>query len=146
MEEKKQIRIGKIKIDRTLAELCIGLVFWGILCQITGIFFVKDKSGYSIGLWYGILTGMFAGIHMWWTLDRALGDTQAAIVKRMTRTSIIRYLIIVIAIGLIMIVGFGNPLSAFLGLIGLKLSAYIQPLTHKLISRLLKDNLKKNIE
>lgn len=143
MEEKNLIHIGKIKIDRTLSELCAGIVLWGLVCQLIGIFPLTDKSSFSIGLWYGVLTGVLAGIHMWWSLDRALDCTQDTAVKRMTKHNILRYVIIVAAMGLIMVSGFASPLSAFLGLMGLKISAYIQPVTHKLFSRFIKEDLEK---
>lgn len=145
MEEKNQIHMGRIKIDQTLAELCAGLILWGILCQIIGFFPAKDKSSYSIGLWYGVFTGILAGIHMWWSLDRALDFSSDAAVKAMTKSNILRYLFLVVMMGLVMISGFASPLSAFLGLIGLKVSAYIQPFTHKLFSKLRKEDLENEI-
>ncbi len=39
--------------------------------------------------------------------------------------------------GITMVNGFTNPLAAFLGIMGLKVAAYMQPFTHKLIIRFL---------
>lgn len=34
--------------------LVFGIVFYGIVVQLIGVWFVTDKISYSIGLWYGI--------------------------------------------------------------------------------------------
>jgi uncharacterized membrane protein YphA (DoxX/SURF4 family) len=77
-----------------------------------------------------------AGVHMWWSLDRSLEFVQDAAVKMMTKHNILRYVAIVVVMGIIMVSGFANPLSAFLGLMGLKVAAYIQPFTHKICTNL----------
>ena len=127
---------SKVRIDRTLLELSIGCLFWGLVCQLTVVWFVSDKKDYSIGLWMGVLLAVAAGIHMWWSLNYALDFAQDTAVKIMTKHNILRYVFIVVAMGAIMISGFANPLSAFLGLMGLKVSAYIQPFTHKICTNL----------
>lgn len=70
-----------------------------------------------------------------WFLEYA-GD---AAVKLITRHNIIRYMVIVIVMALVMISGFANPLSAFLGLMGLKVAAYLQPFTHKICAKFYQD-------
>lgn len=137
MEEKIAIKKEK-KIDSTLSELFIGIILWGVLCQISGVWFVKDKVGYSLGLWIGIFLALAAGFHMWWALDKALDFTQDAAVKIMVKYNIIRYLIIVLVLAVVMITDVANPLTAFLGLIGLKVAAYIQPFTNKISSKILR--------
>lgn len=120
--------------DRTLHELCAGIVLWGLICEIIGVWFVADKTGYSLGLATGTLLGVLAGIHMWWAIDRALDFSESAASKMIVKHSMIRYLVIVAALALVMVSGFANPLSAFLGLMGLKVSAYLQPFTHRVCS------------
>ena len=119
----------------------MGSMLWGILCQLTIVWFVKDKAGYSLGLWLGVLLAVAAGTHMWWSLDRSLDFMQDTAVKMVTKHNMIRYLVIVVVMGLIMISDFANPLSAFLGLMGLKVSAYIQPFTHKICEKFYKEGI-----
>ena len=119
------------KPDRTLTELAVGIAAWGLLCQVTVVWLVADKAGYSLGLWMGVLLAAAAGVHMWWALDRALDYGRDAAVKMITKHNIIRYFVFVIVMALIMVSGFANPLAAFLGLMGLKVAAYLQPFTHK---------------
>lgn len=135
-EDRSRMKKKSFKVDRTLLELSIGNVLWGMLSQLTIVWFVQDKVGYSLGLWLGVILAVAAGAHMWWSLDRALDFTQDAAVKMMTKHNILRYVVIVIVVGIIMVSGVANPLSAFLGLMGLKVAAYIQPFTHKICTNL----------
>lgn len=149
MEEKQELpgkesrkKIGSI--DKTLLELLVGILFWGAVCQAAGVWIVKDKPGYSIGLWIGVLLASLAGTHMWWALDRVLEYGGEAAVKLITKHNIIRYAVIVMVMVLVMISGFANPLSAFLGLIGLKVAAYLQPFTHKICAKFYHDQFGTN--
>lgn len=127
--------------SNTLLELSIGIIFWGILSQLTLVWFVADKAGYSIGLWIGAALALLAGGHMWWALDKALDFAEDTASKMIMKHSIIRYLVIVIVLAAVMISGFANPLAAFLGLMGLKVSAYIQPFTYKICSKFYKKGI-----
>lgn len=42
------------RINDALPGLVFGIVFYGIVVQLIGVWFVTDKISYSIGLWYGI--------------------------------------------------------------------------------------------
>lgn len=118
-------------INRTLFELETGILLFGILCQVP-VFWVKDKAGYSLGLWIGIVTAMLGAFHMWWSLDRALDLPEKAAVRSMSTHNIIRYLVFVVVIGGIAAAGIANPLSAFLGIMSLKASAYLHFITRKI--------------
>lgn len=119
------------KVNRTLFELGIGILIFGVVCQLL-VFFVKDKAGYSIGLWIGIVTAFFAAVHMWWSIDRGLDFGEKAAVSYLTKHNMIRYIVIIIVIVAVAVTKIGNPLSAFLGIMGLKAGAYLQPLTKKI--------------
>ncbi len=121
--------------NKTLLELISGIFIYGIICQIIGGILVEDKLGYSSGLWIGIVTAVAAAVHMWHSLDRALDFDEGTAGKKMQAQSIVRYVVIVIIMGLTMINGVTNPLAAFLGIMSLKVAAYLQPFTHKLLIR-----------
>lgn len=122
-------------VNSTLLELLSGIFIYGILCQAIGVFLVHDKVAYSSGLWIGIVTAVVTAIHMWKSLDRALDFDESTASKKMQAQSIVRYVCIVIIMVLTMINGFTNPLAAFLGIMGLKVAAYLQPFTHKFFIR-----------
>ena len=123
------------KINETLKELLIGILFYGIIVEVIGICFIKDRVYFSIGLWFGIVMALAAAIHMWWGLDRALtlGDAAG---KYALSQNMIRYGVIVVAFGALCVMDFGNPMAAFAGIMGLKAGAYLQPFTHKIMKKI----------
>lgn len=136
MRETVQMKTGisRLKeINSALPGLLFGIVIFGVLCQIVGAFLVDDRADFSIGLWIGVGTAIFMAFHMAvslnMTVERDVKGAQAAA----TRQNIIRYLVVVIVFAILMVTGIGNPLAAFAGVMGLKLSAYAQPILSKKI-------------
>lgn len=120
------------KINTALPGLIAGILLFGILCQVLVIFLVEDKTGYSIGLWVGVLTAIFMAFHMAVTLNTVVERDEKGAQAAATRQNIIRYMIVVIILGILMLTKLGNPLAAFAGVMGLKISAYLQPLFARL--------------
>ena len=125
----------KSRINETLRELLIGILLWGIVWQAAGVWFVPDKALCSIGLWLGGLTAGVCAVHMYRSLDKALDFSEKDAQKYMMSRSMMRYGLIIIVLLILMITGAGNPLTCFLGVMGLKAAAYLQPLLHKLLER-----------
>lgn len=122
------------KINRALLELCLGIVFLGLVCQFAGMWFAKQKLYYTLALWLGVALAFITAIHMYRTLDKAL-DYGADAVKMVTKANLIRYACIVIVFGIVLWTGVLNPLISFLGIMTLKVAAYMQPFTHKLCNK-----------
>ena len=123
------------RINRTLFELEIGILIFGVICQMF-VVLAEDKAGYSLGLWIGSLMAALSAFHMWYTLDKGLDLGEKDAIGYLGRQNVIRYVVIVLVLIVVAVSGAGNPLSAFLGIMGLKAAAYMQPFTKK-ISRLL---------
>ena len=119
------------RLNKVLPELILGILIYGILVQITGIWFVKDKLSYSIGLWIGVLLAVGMAIHMAVVIEDAvsIGSSQG----RLITMSLLRYLVVVIVFVVISYFHIGDPIAAFVGVIGLKIAAYAQPFLHKAI-------------
>ncbi len=122
-------------ISEVLFDLLVGIVIFGVLAELIGVYFVKEKMFYSIGLLIGVVIALFMAVHMAVTLNTAMDLGEAGAVKHMQKQNLIRYGVILILFGLLLIIKIGNPLSAFLGIMGLKVAAYIQPITHKIFRR-----------
>ena len=120
------------KISETLKELLIGILFYGIIVEVIGIWFIEDKAYFTIGLWFGVILACATAVHMWWGLDRAL-DMGDAAGKYALSQNMIRYGVIVVAFGALCVMDVGNPIAAFTGIMGLKAGAYLQPFTHKIM-------------
>ena len=123
------------ELSDVLPELLLGIFAYGAVCEIIGVLLVSDKLFYSAGLIIGILMASAMAVHMAWSLSVALSLAQDDAVKMMQKHNLLRYGVVTIALGLLMVSGLGNPLAAFLGIMGLKVAAYLQPFTHKLFRR-----------
>ena len=124
-----------LQTDETLQEMLLAMPAFGVLCQITIVWFVEDKMGYSLGLWIGVLMAACMAMHMNKSLETAFQYDESTAQKIIVKKNLIRYGCVVIVCFLVMKSGFINPLASFLGLMALKVSAYLQPFTHKLIRR-----------
>lgn len=123
------------RMNRTLFELEVGILIFGAVCQMF-VFLLEEKNGYSVGLLVGIAAAAVGTFHMWYTLDKGLDFDEKSAIGYLGRQNVIRYLIYVIVLVAVAVSEIGNPLSAFLGIMSIKASAYMQPLTKK-ISKLL---------
>lgn len=119
------------KVNRTLFELETGIAVFAVICQLILLFF-KNRGNLSIGLWIGIFTAFVCAWHMWFTLEKGLDLGEKGAVTYLGRQNIIRYVCIVLILGLTAVWQIGNPVVAFIGMMGLKVSVYMQPLTKKI--------------
>lgn len=122
-------------LSDVLPDLLIGILLYGVVCEAVGLIFVKDRLFYSVGLLIGILCAMGMAVHMAWSLNMALDLGESGAVKKMQLHNLLRYGIVVVVIFALWLSGIGNPVVAFLGIMGLKVAAYLQPFTHKLFRR-----------
>lgn len=122
------------RINKVLPELILGIVGYGIVVWLAGIWFVKDKLLYSTGLWIGVLLAAGMAIHMAIVLEDAvsIGSSQGKLITM----SLLRYGVVVIVFGCVTYFHLGNPIAAFAGVMGLKIAAYLQPVLHKMILKL----------
>lgn len=113
------------QLNAALPLLLIGIIVWGVLVEFTGVWFVEDKFRYSTGTWIGVGLAVFMAINMALVIDTAVTKGQS--VKILRIKSIFRYLIVVIVFLFMVYFNVGNWISAFIAIIGLKISAYAQP-------------------
>ena len=126
------------RINEALPGLVAGILIYGVIIQLVGVWFVEDKLGYSIGLWYGIAIAIGMGINMAYVIyDAVTFDGESNANNRVVVKSMLRYFVVVILFCILGFFGFGNIITAFIGAMGLKISAYMQPLLTKLVNKLL---------
>lgn len=130
----------KIKSNLTLLEMWVGIVLFLIVCQMSIVWFVLDKLEFSIGLWLGGFMAILATLHLSISLERALDFDEGGAKKHMVTQNLVRYFVLIIFLGILMITDFANPLSAFLGVMGIKIGAYLQPFIHKVFSKMKNKN------
>ena len=120
--------------NETLIEMILGILLFGGVIWLVGIWFVPEKRLFTVGLWLGIVIACVAGWHMARTLDKGM-ELGAAATKYIISQNMLRYLLIVVAYGVICVTQIGNPIAAFIGIMGLKAGAYLQPLAHRVITK-----------
>lgn len=118
--------------QKTLKELLLGIVLYGFLLQMIPIWFLTDKVAYSLALWIGIVTAICMALHMYRTLERALSYTDGA-QKTVVVNSLLRYAMAMVVLLIVQYRGIGSPIVTFLGIMGLKAGAYLQPFVHKIV-------------
>jgi hypothetical protein len=136
------------RINSALPGLVAGILIYGVVVQLVGVWFVSDKLSYSIGLWFGIAVAVGLAINIATVIFDAVtmdtGDKHAN--RRIIAKSVLRYVVVVILFFILGYSKLGNLFSALLGILGLKISAYLQPTLKKaaswLQSRIVKGNKK----
>lgn len=124
----------KRKIDPTLLELCLGIVAYGVVFEIALLFFSREIA-YSLGLLIGVMLALVGAVHMWWSLNRGLDLPEKEAVKSLSTQNIMRYLILAAVLAILAATKFANPIFTFAGYMGMKVSAYCNPLIHRLCVR-----------
>lgn len=126
------------RLNEALPNLVLGIIIYGVLIELIGVWFVDDKLKYSIGLWYGVAIAVGTAINLAQVIydSVTLGDGDRAR-RKLIFKSVLRYVVIVVLFAIIGFFRFGNLFTAFLGMLGLKISAYAQPLLGKVINRIL---------
>ena len=121
------------QLNPSLPLLLLGIFVWGLLVQITGIRFVEDKIRYSTGTWIGVGLAVFMAVNLALVIESAVDNGSKVGVLRFK--SIIRYVVVIIVFVIMVYFDLGNWISAFIAMMGLKVSAYAQPLIIKIIHK-----------
>ena len=133
------------RLNEALPGLLLGILIYGGLVELIGVWFASDKLLFTTGLFIGIACALGMGIHLAVVLDETV-RTQNASPKMIKLKSVLRYLVVVAVFFVMMWLRLGNLISAFIGVLGLKASAYAQPLLHKLIHLQKDENKRKDEE
>lgn len=118
---------------QTLSELILGVVIAAIIIIIGGTILSDHKLPFTIGMLLGVFVAIVMTVSMYRSLDKSLEmDTEKA-VGYMKRSVILRVLFLIGAIAIAIIASkYISIIGVIIGILCLKLSAYLQPLTHKL--------------
>ena len=124
------------KTDNTvLKDIIIIMLLYGIIAQIVCLIIPGDHLRMTAGLWIGVAAGVFMVIHMKNSLDEALDYGEQEAQKYMQKSYAIRYLAVVVIFMAACWLQIANVLTLFVGIMSLKLAAYLQPFMHKLFAK-----------
>lgn len=118
---------------QTLCELIAGLVLC-FLIFLFGNIFVSNRIAYTLGLLLGCLIAAGMSGHMYHSLEQAMLYDEETAAKKVQKGTILRYVFMLA--GLVAALALPEYISVIgvaLGVLSLKFSAYLQPLTHKVL-------------
>lgn len=134
-DEKKGLRIAGIHMNDTGCELIAGDVIYYIIGQIVILIFTKHKLYHSIGYAYGVLLSIGMVIHMTISLEQAMCMNEKGADKHVKKTAVIRLLAALAALVAFAALAQRCIVGMIFGIMALKVSAYLQPFTHKVLAR-----------
>jgi len=133
------------RLNQALPGLVLGILLYGILIEAIGVWFVHDKVRYSTGLLFGIGCAVGMAIHIAMIIEESVRIGQGH-EKYLSFKSVLRYLAVCAVMILMMYFKLGNMITALIGILGLKVSAYAQPLLNKIFDKETKNKLNNKKE
>ena len=126
--------VSTVTMKDTLLEMMLIMVLWGILVELGGVFWISGQLSYTLGVLIGTALALGSAFHLSWCINRSLEYGSHAKAKSVS-WALLRYFVIVGVFALMIFAKIANPIAAFIALMGLKVSAYLQPLTHRMIEK-----------
>lgn len=118
------------RLNKALPELVLGIFLYGLAAQLAGVWLAHDKWMYTTGLWIGILLAAGMAVHLAAVIEDAVSAACGR--GKLITMSLLRYLAVVLVFVLTIWFRLGDPIAAFVGVMGLKVAAYMQPSIHKM--------------
>lgn len=124
-----------IKSDEmTVIQLMIGNVAYGIIGILLLLIF-PDRWYNEIGFIWGVTVSCAMTYHIYYSLRRAMDMQENSALKYTRITYGTRVLMVFVAFAVLAGLGVGNIITALAGLFALKVSAYLQPFTYKILEK-----------
>lgn len=117
---------------QTLLELFIGNMIFGIVGEVVILTLMNQKVQTTIGFLIGVILSCVNAWSMNASLEAALDLQEADAQKKAMFGYISRNTVLIVVLVLMYVFKIGNILAALVGVFALKISAYLQPLIHKL--------------
>lgn len=122
---------------KVIIEVAVIIGLWCVICELLVIIFMGADIRAMLGLLLGAVLGTAAFIHMGVSLENSIDMMEEEPAKKNTiRTFITRAVIIAVVMVAAIISGWFNMLFVIIGMFGLKVGAYVQPIVDKIFSKL----------
>ncbi len=130
------------KMNPALPMLLITILVYGVLVELIGVWFVEDKLRYSTGLLIGIGLAIFLSISIATSLFDVWDVQSKKDQVKISLKAVLRYVIVAIISIAMGYFKLGNIWTWFIGVMGLKVAALLQPLIHRVFygKELIDDN------
>lgn len=119
------------KPDEVVRDMTRCIIVYGAVLQVICFFLAGDLLKATVGLWIGVVAAILMLRDMRDSLIEALDLGEAGAQKYIQKSYAKRYLAVVIVFLIVSALGIANVLTLLAGVMGLKVSAYLQPIMHK---------------
>lgn len=118
---------------QTLYELITGIIFC-LLLFLLGNIFVSNRLAYTLGVLIGCIIAGFMSVHMYRALELAMLYDEKTAAKKVQKGTALRYFVMLAGLAAaILLPRYISVVGVAIGVLSLKFSAYLQPLTHKVL-------------
>lgn len=126
---------------QTIKEIYIGIGIYGALFMILGLIFVKPRWIYAIALIVGLILAMVLTYSIFLSLDKALDMSSDKARSHATTHSILRLVAEMIIMIIAIMIDWAAFVGVVVGMLGLKVSAYFNPLLKSFFNKKLETKL-----
>lgn len=120
---------------QTLKELMAGLAVWGAVVLAILMIVSRHRLAVACGLILGLAVAAGLLWHMYHHLDIALDLDEKHAGRHMQASSMKRFLVMAVVLAVTMTqYRYVHPIGTVLGMFGMKISAFMQPKIHKLMT------------
>ena len=121
--------------NETLFDLIFGCVVYSLIFEVTGLLVVENKGSYSMGLLLGTVVAVGLSVSMYKGLNRCLLMTEQQAGRSMALGSLFRAAVILLAAWIGMRSAYFSFPGIIIGILGLKISAYLHAYTNVYITK-----------
>ncbi len=132
MKVEEQMGEDNKKKANVLVEVIIGIIIFAMVVQAVLVIIGSNLLYNSVGLWVGASAGVAMSVHMKRTIEDALDLGAYHAEKYLKKKSLLRMGMVVLVFGALFYYDLGSIYTTFIGAMGLKISAYLQPYIYKL--------------
>lgn len=144
MLENKKDNIMKVwlsKINPVLLDLIVGCSVFGVIGEVIiftliPIWYKGNLGKVALGYILGVFVMIAFSVHMYIQIEQSFGLGEVGAIKHNIKMFTIRAVVVLVATCLIYFTGFCNAIAFVCGMISLKVAAYFQPFTHKVINKI----------
>lgn len=121
------------KLNEALPLLILTILIYGALVELIGVWFVEDKIRYTSGLLIGIALALFLSISIAMSVRNQTEEIDKKEQVKIAFKAVLRYVVVaIVSIGMAYF-KLGNIITWFVGVMGLKVAAFTQPLIHRVL-------------
>lgn len=115
------------RLNEALPLLIGTILVYGVIVLVTGIWFFDNKGKYIVGLLFGIGQAIFFSISLASSILSAIEVVDRRGQVGVATKGVLRYLVVVATTFLMCYMDWGSIGTWFVGVMGLKVSALLQP-------------------